>query len=344
MRDIHRGYFAAGADMVETNSFGASPITLGEFDLAERAREINRVAGELAREAADSFADGRHRWVVGSIGPGTKLPTLGNVAYDPLEAALAEQSRGLIEGGVDAILIETCQDTLQIKAAVNGAKIARAELGTDTPIFVQVTVETTGTLLVGPDIAAAATVIHALDVPLMGLNCATGPQEMAEHVRYLAANWPGLISVQPNAGLPELVDGQTRYPLGAAEMASWMERFVAEDGLNLIGGCCGTDIEHIAALDAMLRRRGAYRPGAHPCASPSGSRRSPACMARPPCARRTPSSPSASAATPTARRNGASCRRRATGTAASSVGREQIAEGSNSLDVCTAFVGRDEGG
>ena len=122
------------------------------------------------------------------------------------------------------------------------------------------TVETTGTLLVGPDIAAAATVIHALDVPLMGLNCATGPQEMAEHVRWLAANWPGLLSVQPNAGLPELVDGQTRYPLGADEMATWVERFVAEDGMNLIGGCCGTDVPHIRALDAMLRKRGGFRP------------------------------------------------------------------------------------
>src|ERR1700742_812295 len=203
VRDIHRGYFEAGADMVETNTFGASPITLGEFDLSERAFEINKRAGELAREAAEGFADGRHRWVVGSIGPGTKLPSLGNIAYDPLEAALAEQCRGLIAGGVDAILIETCQDTLQIKAAVNGAKIARAAANTDTPIFVQVTVETTGTLLVGPDIAAAATVINALDVPLMGLNCATGPQEMAEHIRWLAANWHGLISVQPNAGLPE---------------------------------------------------------------------------------------------------------------------------------------------
>ncbi|OYV49978.1 MAG: methionine synthase, partial [Rhodospirillales bacterium 20-60-12] len=239
VREIHRGYFAAGADMVETNSFGGSSITLAEFDLGERAFEINRIAGELAREAADSFADDRHRYVVGSVGPGTKLPSLGNIDYDTLEAALAEQCAGLIAGGVDAILIETCQDTLQIKAAVNGAKIARAAARTDTPIFVQVTVETTGTLLVGPDIAAAATVVHALDVPLIGLNCATGPQEMAEHVRWLSQNWPGLISIQPNAGLPELVDGKTHYPLGAAEMASWVERFVAEDGVNLIGGCCG---------------------------------------------------------------------------------------------------------
>jgi 5-methyltetrahydrofolate--homocysteine methyltransferase len=343
VRDIHRSYYAAGADMVETNSFGGSPITLGEFDLAERAREINRRAGELAREAAESFADGRHRWVVGSVGPGTKLPSLGNIAYDPLEAALAEQARGLIDGGVDAILIETCQDTLQIKAAVNGARLARREAGTDTPIFVQITVETTGTLLVGPDIAAAATVIHALDVPLIGLNCATGPQEMAEHIRFLANHWPGLISVQPNAGLPELVDGRTRYPLAAAEMASWVERFVAEDGVNLIGGCCGTDIGHIAALDAMLRRRGAPRP--------TPVLRKPVWI---------PSVASLYGHVPLRQENsyfsiGERCN--ANGSkkwrqaqeqhdwdACVAMGREQIGEGSNSLDVCTAFVGRDEMG
>ncbi len=341
VREIHRGYFEAGADMVETNSFGGSPVTLGEFDLADRAFEINRVAGELAREAAESFADGRHRWVLGSLGPGTKLPSLGNIAYDALEAALAEQCRGLIAGGVDAILIETCQDTLQIKAAVNGAKIARAAAGTDTPIFVQVTVETTGTLLVGPDIAAAATVVHALDVPMMGLNCATGPQEMAEHVRWLGGNWPGLLSVQPNAGLPELVDGQTHYPLGAAELASWLERFVAEDGVNLIGGCCGTSIEHIAALDAMLWRRGEPRPTPVP--------RSPVWV---------PSVASLYQAVPLRQENaifaiGERCNANGSkkwrelqekhdwdGCVAQ--GREQLGEGSHALDVCTAFVGRDE--
>ena len=316
VREIHRGYFAAGADMVETNTFGGSPITLGEFNLSDRTFEINKIAGELAREAVDSFSDGRHRWVVGSVGPGTKLPTLGNIAYDPLEAALAEQCRGLIAGGVDAILIETCQDTLQIKAAVNGAKIARAAAGTETPIFVQVTVETTGTLLVGPDIAAAATVVHALDVPLIGLNCATGPQEMAEHVRWLAANWPGLLSVQPNAGLPELVDGQTHYPLGAAEMASWMERFVAEDGVNLIGGCCGTSMSHIQALDAMLRARGGFR--LHRCsASPSGCRPSPAFMDRWVYGRKTVIFLLANAATRMDRGSGGSCRKSTIGTAAS---------------------------
>ncbi len=341
VREIHRGYFAAGADMVETNSFGGSPITLAEFDLQDRTHEINKIAAELAREAADSFADGRHRWVLGSIGPGTKLPSLGNIAYDPLEQALAEQSAGLIDGGVDAILIETCQDTLQIKAAVNGAKIARAAAGKDTPIFVQVTVETTGTLLVGPDIAAAATVIHALDVPLIGLNCATGPQEMSEHVRWLAKNWPGLLSIQPNAGLPELVNGATHYPLGAAEMASWVERFVLEDGLNLVGGCCGTSIEHIEGLDAMLRRLGEPRPV--------------------PVARShhwVPSVASLYGQTPLRQENsyfsiGERCN--ANGSkkwrelqengdwdGCVAVGREQVGEGSNSLDICTAFVGRDE--
>jgi 5-methyltetrahydrofolate--homocysteine methyltransferase len=345
VRDIHRSYFAAGADMVETNSFGGSPVTLGEFGLSDRALEINRRAAELAREAAEEFADGRHRWVIGSIGPGTKLPSLGNIAYDALEAALATQSRGLIAGGVDAILIETCQDPLQIKAAVNGAKIARAEAGIDTPVFVQVTVETTGTLLVGPDIAAAATIVNALDVPLMGLNCATGPQEMAEHIRWLGANWPGLISVQPNAGLPELVDGRPHYPLGPAELASWLERFVAEDGVNLIGGCCGTDVPHIAALDAMLRRRdgGKFRPA--------------------PVERKAVWIPAvASLYAQTALRQENSCfsigeRCNANGSrkwrdlqaqhdwdGCVAMGREQIAEGSNALDVCTAFVGRDEAG
>ena len=341
VREIHHGYFAAGADMVETNTFGGSPVTLAEFDLADRAFEINQRGAELAREAAEQFADGRHRWVIGSVGPGTKLPSLGNIAYDPLEAALADQCRGLIVGGVDAILIETCQDPLQIKAAVNGAKIARAAARSEIPIFVQATVETTGTLLVGPDIAAAAAIVNALDVPMIGLNCATGPQEMAEHIRWLAANWPGMLSVQPNAGLPELVDGQPHYPLGAPELASWLERFIEEDGVNLIGGCCGTNTQHIAALDAMLRRRGDRRPT--------------------PVARKSvwvPSVASMYQAVPLRQENaffaiGERCN--ANGSkkwrefqekhdwdGCVSMGREQLGEGSNALDVCTAFVGRDE--
>jgi 5-methyltetrahydrofolate--homocysteine methyltransferase len=341
VRDIARSYFAAGADMVETNTFGASPITLGEFDLSERAREINRVAAELAREAAEEFADGRHRWVLGGVGPGTKLPSLGNIDYDSLEAGLAEQCRGLMDGAVDGILIETCQDTLQIKAAVNGAKIARAEAGRDIPIFVQVTVETTGTLLVGPDIAAAATVIESLDVPLIGLNCATGPQEMAEHVRWLSANWPGLISVQPNAGLPELVDGQTRYPLSAADMAVWMERFVAEDGLNLIGGCCGTDVAHIQALDSMLRRRGGFRPA--PVQRTAVWMPAVASLYGQTLLRQDNSFFSiGERCNANGSKKWRELQEKGDWDGCVAVGREQLAEGSNSLDVCTAFVGRDE--
>jgi 5-methyltetrahydrofolate--homocysteine methyltransferase len=343
VREIHRDYFAAGADMVLTNTFGGSPVTLAEFELEDKAFELNKRAVEIAREAAEGFADGRHRWVVGDIGPGTKLPTLGNITYDALEAALVLQCRGLIAGGADALLTETNQDTLFIKAAVNAAKIARAEAKSDIPVFVQVTVETTGTLLVGPDIAAAAAVVHSLDVPLMGLNCATGPQEMAEHVRWLAQNWPGLVSCQPNAGLPELVDGKTHYPLGAAELATWMERFVTEDGLNLIGGCCGTSTPHIAALDAMLRRLG----GA--AARPAPVPRKPVWV---------PSVASLYAAVPLRQENayfsiGERCNangskawreRQAAGDwdGCVAMGREQVQEGSNSLDICTAFVGRDE--
>src|SRR4029077_9466093 len=200
---------------------GGSPITLGEFGIADKAFDLNRRARQLAREAVAEFAhDGRTRFVFGSVGPGTRLPSLGHIPYQDLEDALAIQCAGLVAGEVDAILIETCQDPLQIKAAVNGAKRARAEAGKDIPIIVQVTVETTGTLLVGSDIAAAATVIRSLDVPVMGLNCATGPQEMSEHVRWLGQNWDGLISVQPNAGLPELVDGKTHYPLGPNDLAA----------------------------------------------------------------------------------------------------------------------------
>ena len=270
--------------------------------------------------------------------------------YDSLEAAFRVQSEGLIAGGVDAILIETCQDPLQVKAAVNGAKLARAAAahaasGGDLPIMVQVTVETTGTLLVGADIAAAATVLKALDIPVIGMNCATGPQEMAPHLEWLAENWPGFISVQPNAGLPELVDGQTRYPLQPRELAGWLDRFIAEDGVNLIGGCCGTTTEHIAALDAMLRKRAGEEGRLRPA----------------PKARQSfwvPSLASLYSQVSLRQENaylsiGERCN--ANGSkkfrelqesgdwdGCVAMGVEQTREGSHTIDVCTAFVGRDE--
>jgi 5-methyltetrahydrofolate--homocysteine methyltransferase len=348
VRAIHRGYLESGCDAVQTNSFGGSPITLGEFGLADRAFALNRRAAELAHEAVAEFAhDGRTRFVLGSVGPGTRLPSLGHIAYQPLEDALAIQCAGLIDGGVDAIIIETCQDPLQIKAAVNGAKRAREDAHKDTPILAQVTIETTGTLLVGADIAAAATIIHALDVPMIGLNCATGPREMAEHVKWLGENWPGLMAVQPNAGLPELVAGQTRYPLGPAELAQWLERFVLEDGVNMIGGCCGTEAAHIAALDAMLRRIGRASGDGRP--RPLPRQRKPVWA---------PAVASLYGQVTLRQENaylsiGERCN--ANGSrqfrrlqeqgdwdGCVEMGREQVKEGSHTLDLCTAFVGRDE--
>jgi len=336
VRAIHARYFEAGADMVETDTFGANPVTLGEFGLADLAHDLNRRAAELAREAAEQFTDGRRRFVLGSIGPGTKLPSLGHIAYHRLEEAYAVQAGGLKAGGADAFLVETCQDPLQIKAAVNGCK----RTGGGLPIFVQVTVETTGTLLVGADIAAAATIIHSLGVPLMGLNCATGPQEMGDHLRWLADNWPGLISVQPNAGLPELVEGQARYPLAPEELALWHQRFVAL-GANLLGGCCGTTPAHIAAVDAMLRKTEGGRP--------APVKRS---------VHWVPSLASLYQQVPIRQENaflsiGERCNANGSkkfrelqeagqwdGIVA--MAREQVKEGSHTLDVCTAFVGRDE--
>ncbi len=346
VRLIHDGYLAAGADCILTNSFGGSPVTLAEFGIAERAFELNKRAGELAHEAIEPWlADGRPRFVLGSIGPGTRLPSLGHAPYQTLEDALAVQCAGLVAGGVDAFLIETCQDPLQIKAAVNGAKRARSEAGReDIPLIVQVTVETTGTLLVGTDIAAAATIVRALDVDVMGLNCATGPQEMSEHVRWLSENWPGPISIQPNAGLPELVDGKTHYPLQPIDLAKWLARFIEEDGIGMVGGCCGTVNEHIAALDAMLRERaGAGR------VRPAPARRS---------VHWVPALASLYGQTTLRQENaflaiGERCN--ANGSKKFRVlqetgdwdgcvemGREQAREGSHALDICTAFVGRDE--
>ncbi|HEX3954483.1 MAG TPA: methionine synthase [Stellaceae bacterium] len=348
VRDIHLAYLRAGADAVQSNSFGGSPITLGEFGIADKAFFLNRRAAELAQEAvAEMASDGRTRFVFGSIGPGTRLPTLGHIPYQDLEDALAIQCDGLVAGGVDAFLIETCQDPLQIKAAVNGAKRARLAANKDIPIIVQVTVETTGTLLVGADIAAAATIIHALDVPIIGLNCATGPREMAEHVKVLGDSWPGHLSIQPNAGLPELINGRTHYPLSPKELAQWLERFVLEDGVNIIGGCCGTEAPHIAALDAMLRRIGRASGDGRPRPAPKA--RNPVWV---------PSVASLYSQVAFRQENaylsiGERCN--ANGSRAFrrmqeagdwdgcvEMGREQVKEGSHTLDICTAFVGRDE--
>jgi 5-methyltetrahydrofolate--homocysteine methyltransferase len=344
VRDVHMKYFAAGADAVETNTFGGSSLTLGEFDLSERTVEINKRACELAHEAIAEFShDGRKRFVVGSIGPGTKLPSLGHIDYDTLEASFKLQTVGLLEGRADAILVETCQDPLQIKAAVNGARLAMQDVNTNLPIMVQVTVETTGTMLVGTDIAAATTIMHALDVPILGMNCATGPQEMAEHVRYLSKHWPGKISILPNAGLPELHCGKVHFPLSPDEMAKWIERFLKEDGIHITGGCCGTNELHIAALNAMLERQenGRRRPlpakrSVHfiPAIASLFSqvelRQENAILA---IGERCNANGSKKFREAQAAEDWETC---------VDIAKEQVAEGSHALDVCTAYVGRNE--
>ncbi|HKE98898.1 MAG TPA: methionine synthase [Actinomycetes bacterium] len=246
VQDIHRRFLEAGADAVETNSFGATAIVLGEYGIADRVEELARRSAQLAREVAGGFeADGRPRWVAGSMGPGTKLPTLGHTTYDTLAATYGDAASGLLDGGADLLIIETCQDLLQLKAAVAGARAGMRRAGRQVPLIAQVTIETTGQMLLGSDIAAALTAIEPLGVDVIGMNCATGPAEMGEHLRHLAAHARTFLSCLPNAGLPELREGRTWYPLTPEELAEAHARFVAEFGLNIVGGCCGTTPEHI---------------------------------------------------------------------------------------------------
>jgi 5-methyltetrahydrofolate--homocysteine methyltransferase len=246
VQGIHRAYFEAGADAVETNSFGSTAIVLGEYGIADRVEELARLSARLAREVASGFeADGRPRWVAGSMGPGTKLPTLGHTTYDTLGATYGDEAYGLIDGGADVLIVETCQDLLQLKAAVAGAYAGMRRAGRRVPLIAQVTIETTGQMLLGSDIAAALAAIEPLGVDVIGMNCATGPAEMGEHLRHLAGHARTFLSCLPNAGLPELRDGRTWYPLSPAELAEAHARFVAEFGLNVVGGCCGTTPEHI---------------------------------------------------------------------------------------------------
>lgn len=253
IRDIHAAYFAAGSDAVETNSFGSAPLTLGEYDLAAKAREISRAAAQIARGAADDAAkkDGRPRFVLGSVGPGTRLATLGQVSFDALYGGYQEQMGGLVEGGADGILIETCQDLLQIKAAVAAAMQVLGPRS-DKLLYVSVTVETTGTLLVGSSIWAVMAALEPYPIDVLGLNCATGPEAMRRHLEAIAKLWRGGLGCMPNAGLPTLVDGQVNYPLGPQAFAAAFAPIARGVGLNVAGGCCGTTPDHIRALRQAL--------------------------------------------------------------------------------------------
>jgi 5-methyltetrahydrofolate--homocysteine methyltransferase len=252
IRDIHAGYFAAGADAVETNTFGCNEIVLAEFGLAHRTEELNEISVRIAREVARDFSG--PRFVIGSVGPGTRLPTLGHVDIPTLQRSYQAQMRGLLRGGADAILIETCQDLGQIKTALRAAKAAMAELGRRVPIWVQATVESTGTLLLGSEIAAVLTSVEMLGIDVLGLNCATGPDEMHPHLQVLAEQSPFAISCLPNAGLPLNEGGRTVYPLGPEAFAGKVAGVAKEFNLNVVGGCCGTTPDHIRALRESVDR------------------------------------------------------------------------------------------
>ncbi len=338
--DIHRSFLAVGCDAVLTNTFGANRVVLGEFGIADRVYQINKRAAEIAREACGEFSKPSHpRFVIGSIGPGTKLPSLGHITWDELYESYLEQTRGLLDGGADALIIETCQDILQAKAAIVAATDAMVERERSVPILCTVTIEATGTMLVGTDIAAALVALGPYDQVLgIGLNCATGPQEMSEHVRYLSAHCDRMLIVQPNAGLPQLVDGKPHYTLTPDELTRWLVEFVEVDGVKMVGGCCGTTPEHLTAVvDAMSGRRPKPR---QVDVEPAVSSLYQAVSIR--------QDSSVLSIGERTNANGSKKFRELLCVAdvdgMVQMAREQISHGSHLLDVCTAYIGRDEVG
>jgi len=259
VESIHTQYLEAGADAVYTDSFGGAKHVLSEFDLHDETFELNRLSAEIARNACDKHSTSdKPRFVIGSMGPGTKLITLGQIDWDTMHASYALAMRGLIAGGTDAIMIETCQDLLQVKCAVNSAISALDDAGKtpdDIPIMVSVTIEQTGAMLLGTSIEGALSALRGYPIASLGLNCATGPTEMTEHVNHLAKHWDRHVTVLPNAGLPVLVDGKTEYPLQPGPFVEAMERFIERDAISAAGGCCGTTPEHIRQLAEMVGSR-----------------------------------------------------------------------------------------
>ncbi|MFE9443979.1 homocysteine S-methyltransferase family protein, partial [Streptomyces sp. NPDC006602] len=337
VRSVHEAYFAVGVDCVETNTFGANHAALGEYDIADRVYELSEAGARIARETADEFtaSTGQQRWVLGSMGPGTKLPTLGHAPYRVLRDAYQQNAEGMIAGGADALLVETTQDLLQTKAAVLGARRALDALGEDRPLVVSVTVETTGTMLLGSEIGAALTALEPLGIDMIGLNCATGPAEMSEHLRYLSRNSRIPLSCMPNAGLPVLTKDGAHYPLTAPELADAQETFVREYGLSLIGGCCGTTPEHLRQVVERVRdmtpaaRDPRPEPGAASLYQTVSFRQDTAYMA---IGERTNANGSRKFREAMLEGRWDDCVEMA---------REQIREGAHMLDLCVDYVGRD---
>ncbi|UUU42810.1 methionine synthase [Streptomyces sp. NBC_00162] len=337
VRTVHEAYFSVGVDCVETNTFGANYAALAEYDIAERNFELSEAGARIAREVADEFtaSTGQQRWVLGSIGPGTKLPTLGHITYDKIRDAYQVNAEGLLTGGADALLVETTQDLLQTKSSIIGARRAMEALGVTVPLICSVTVETTGTMLLGSEIGAALTALEPLGIDMIGLNCATGPAEMSEHLRYLARNARIPLSCMPNAGLPVLTKDGAHYPLSAPELADAQETFVREYGLSLVGGCCGTTPEHLRQVvervrgTAITQRTPQPEPGAASLYQTVPFRQDTSYMA---IGERTNA-------------NGSKKFREAMLDArwddCVEMARDQIREGAHMLDLCVDYVGRD---
>lgn len=255
VRSVHEEYFGAGVDCVETNTFGANHSAMVEYDIPERVHELSESGARIARETADDFTarDGRQRWVLGSIGPGTKLPTLGHIGYATLRDGFQANAEGLLAGGADALIVETTQDLLQTKSSILGARRAMEATGVDVPLLVSMAFETTGTMLLGSEIGAALTALEPLGIDMIGLNCSTGPAEMSEHLRYLARHSRTPLLCMPNAGLPILTKDGAHFPLDPEGLADAQDNFVRDYGLNLVGGCCGTTPEHLRQLVERVR-------------------------------------------------------------------------------------------
>ena len=253
VEQVHNSFLEAGCHVIETNTFGASSIVLDEYSISNKAYEINKKAAQIAKKCANLFSSiNTPRFVAGSIGPTTKLPTLGHISFDKLKDSYEEQINGLIDGGIDLLLIETCQDVLQIKSALSASQEVIKNRNIELPIMISITMETTGTMLVGSDIASALTILEPYNIDILGLNCATGPVQMKEHIKYLAENSPFAISCIPNAGLPENIGGVAHYKLTPLELKMQLMNFIYDFNVQLIGGCCGTTPEHIKHLSSII--------------------------------------------------------------------------------------------
>ncbi len=338
MEKVHVDFLQAGADVIETNTFGSTSIVLAEYDLQTRAYEMNRLGAALARNCAQMFSTpDKPRFVAGSIGPTTKLPSLGHIDFETLRASFYEQMAGLLDGGADLFSIETCQDILQTKIALCAAQDLFRDRRTRIPIITSVTVETTGTMLMGTEIASALTTLEPYDiVDVVGMNCATGPQEMSENIRYLCHNSPKPVFCMPNAGIPENRGGKAHYHLSPDDLVKWMSHFVQDLGVRVVGGCCGTTPSHIARLaDAATRLTPAQRTWDFVPSASSMYSSVPLHLDPPPIiiGERTNANGSRKFRDLLLQENWEEM---------VSLAKEQVREGAHVLDVCVAYVGRNE--